>query len=202
MTDSYLRALGRDLPSFVDTNVCTSPSQATSTPGVFCPAPSTITYQVVNGGPLTSSTYTTTLFKPVSPTQARPNANFGSMTDIFSGVNSSYNALVVQVNHRMSHNIQFGANYTWSHSIDFNQNQTTFTSANSLLFPNSIAAEKGNSQYNVPNRFVLNAIITSPWKKTGWAAWLVNGWEFAPVYQIQNGLPYTLLVTGDSSPGG
>ncbi|HEY6254009.1 MAG TPA: TonB-dependent receptor, partial [Candidatus Angelobacter sp.] len=205
---SYLGSLGRELPSFVDTNICTSSSQATITStgaaAPNCPAPGTVTYQVVNGGPINSSTYTTTLFKPANtaPFQARPNGKFGSMTDIFSGVNSSYNALVVQVNHRMSHNIQFGASYTWSHAIDFGQNQTTFTSANSLLFPNSIGPEKGNSQYDVPNRFVLNAVMTSPWKKTGWAGWFTNGWEWSPVYQIQNGLPYTLQVTGDSAPGG
>lgn len=181
---SYLGSLGRELPTFVDTNVATNRI-------------SSVTYNV-NGGPLGTGTYTTALFLPFSATQARPNANFGSMSDIVSGVNSSYHALAIQVNHRMSHNIQFGANYTWAHAIDFGQNQTTFSSANSILFPNSIAAEKGNSQYDVPNRFVLNAIINSPWKKDGWLGVLANGWEFAPVYQIQNGLPYNLLVSGNA----
>jgi hypothetical protein len=182
---SYLGSLGRELPTFVDTNVATNNI-------------SSITYQVLNGGPLGSGTYTTALFRPFSATQARPNANFGAMSDIVSGVNSSYNALAVEVKHRMSHNIQFGANYTWSHAIDFNQNQTTFSSTNSFLFPNSIAAEKGNSQYDVPNRFVLNAIVNSPWKKNGWLGVFTNGWEFAPIYQIQNGLPYTLSVSGNA----
>ncbi len=181
----YLGSLGRELPTFLDTNVATNNI-------------SSITYQVTNGGPLGSGTYTTALFRPFSATQARPNANFGSMSDIISGVNSSYNALAVEVKHRMSHNIQFGANYTWAHAIDFGQNQTTFSSTNSFLFPNSIAAEKGNSQYDVPNRFVLNAIINSPWKKDGWLGVFTNGWEFAPVYQIQNGLPYNLLVSGNA----
>jgi hypothetical protein len=180
---SYLGSLARELPTFVDTNV---PLNNVGT----------ITYQVTNGGPLGSGTYTTALFKG-----ARPDANFGSKTDIVSGVNSSYHALAVEVNHRMSHNIQFGANYTWAHAIDFGQNQQTFTGTNFLLFPNTIAPEKGNSQYDVPNRFVLNAIITSPWKKDGWAGWLTNGWEFSPVYQVQNGLPFTLSVAGNA-PGG
>ncbi|HEY1525566.1 MAG TPA: TonB-dependent receptor [Candidatus Angelobacter sp.] len=181
---SYLGSLGRELPTFVDTNVATNRI-------------SSVTYNV-NGGPLGTGTYTTALFQPFSTTQARPNANFGSMSEIVSGVNSSYHALAIQVNHRMSHNIQFGANYTWAHAIDFGQNQTTFSSTNSFLFPNSIAAEKGNSQYDVPNRFVLNAIINSPWKKDGWMGVFANGWEFAPVFQIQNGLPYNLLVSGNA----
>jgi hypothetical protein len=181
---SYLGSLGRQLPTFVDTNVATNRI-------------SSVTYNV-NGGPLGTGTYTTALFQPFSTTQARPNTNFGAMSDIVSGVNSSYHALAIQANHRMSHNIQFGASYTWAHAIDYGQNQTTFSSTNSFLFPNSIAAEKGNSQYDVPNRFVLNAIINSPWKKDGWMGVLTNGWEFAPVFQIQNGLPYTLSVSGNA----
>jgi hypothetical protein len=181
----YLGSLGRELPTFLDTNVATNNV-------------SSITYQVTNGGPLGSGTFTSPLFRPFSATQARPNANFGSMSDIISGVNSSYNALAVEVKHRMSHNIQFGANYTWAHAIDYGQNQTTFSSANSFLLPNTISPEKGNSQYDVPNRFVLNAIINSPWKKDGWLGVLTNGWEFAPIYQVQNGLPYTLLVSGNA----
>jgi len=197
----YLGSMGRELPGFVDTNVCSSTSVLNPVTNNPCPAPGAITYQVIGGGPLTGSTYSTTLFKPFSATQSRPNGAFGAMTDIFSGVNSSYNAAVVDVKHRFSHNIQFDASYTWSHAIDFGQNQQTFSGTNFLLFPNSIAAEKGNSQYDVPNRFVMNAIINSPWKKDGWMGWLVNGWEWAPVYQIQNGLPYTLSVAGNA-PGG
>jgi Carboxypeptidase regulatory-like domain/TonB dependent receptor len=182
---SYLGSLGRELPNFVDTNVPLNNI-------------GTITYQVTNGGPLGTGTYTTALFKG-----ARPNASFQSLTDIFSGTNSSYHALVAQVNHRISHHIQFSASYTWSHAIDFGQNQQTFTpfSGNSLLFPNSIGPEKGNSIYDVPNRFVVHAIMTSPWKKSGWVAWFANDWEFSPVYQIQNGLPYTLSVNGDAPNG-
>lgn len=180
---SYLGSLGRHLPGFVDTNV---PLNNVGT----------VTYQVVNGGPIGASTYTSQLFKG-----ARPNAAFNSMTDIFSGINSSYNALVVQANHRMSHHIQFSASYTWSHAIDFGQNQQTFSGTNFLLFPNNIAAEKGNSIYDIPNRFVASAVMTSPWKKTGLAGWFLNNWGMAPIFQIQSGLPYTPSVSGNA-PGG
>jgi hypothetical protein len=177
---SYLGSLGRELPDFVDTNVPLNNISSN-------------TFQVGAGGPLKSATYTTQLFQG-----PRPIPTLGSMTDIFSGINSSYHALVVEANHRMSRNIQFSASYTWSHAIDFGQNQTTFTGTNFLLFPNSIAAEKGNSIYDIPNRFVANAIMTSPWKVKGWAGWLANGWELSPIVQLQNGLPYTLSVSGNA----
>src|SRR5260370_34545130 len=115
------------------------------------------------------------------------------MTEIVSAVNSNYQALAVQLNYRMSHNIQFSANYTWSHSIDFSQNQSTFSDTNDFFLPaslpNAIAAEKANSIYDVPKRFVANAVITSPWKRTGWLGWFTNDWQVDPIFQIQDGLP-------------
>ena len=188
---SYLGSLGRELPDFVDTNLCTG----AGAPAATCAAPSTVTYNVVGGGPLRSSTYSTSLFT------ARANPAFGSLTDIFSGINSSYHAMVIQANHRMNHNVQFQASYTWSHAIDYGQNQQTGTATNSLLFPNTILPEKGNSIYDVPNRFVVSAVMTSPWKRSGWAGWFINDWELAPIIQMQNGLPYTLFVSGNA-PGG
>jgi len=179
---SYLGSFGRDLPDFVDTNIA--------------PSKSTITYNVASGGPLAGPTYTTALFKG-----PRPNPKFGSITDVFSGVRSNYNALTLQVNHRMNHSLQFGANYTYSHALDNGQNGSTFTDTNDLLNPFNINAEYGNSIFNVPNRFVLNAIVTSPWHASGWKNYLVSGWEMAPIYQAQNGLPYSLITSGNA-PGG
>jgi hypothetical protein len=188
---SYLGSMGRQLPNFADINISPTTTQ-------------NITYTVVPGtggavGPIPlGATFTEPLYN------TRLNPNFSSMTDIFSGTNSSYNAFVVQASHRMSHNIQFNANYTWAHAIDFGQNQSTFSDTNDLLLPatlpNAIGAEKGNSIYDIPNRFVVNAIVTSPWKKTGWKGWLTNDWEIAPIYQIQNGLPVNMVLSG-SSPG-
>ncbi len=123
------------------------------------------------------------------------------MTDIFSGISSSYNALVVQLNHRMSHNIQFNVNYTFSHAIDFGQNGTTFTDTNDLLVPNDIGLEKGNSIYDVRHRFIVSAVGIAPWNVKGWMGYLANDWQLSPIYQVQTGLPYS-LVTAGTAPGG
>jgi hypothetical protein len=191
---SYLGSLGRQLPNFADTNICTAQGQG---PGCTNAIPN-ITYLVTGNGPIPSGT---TFSEPLY--RQRINPNFSTMTDIFSGTNSSYHALVAQISHRMSHNIQFNANYTWAHAIDFGQNQSTFSDTNDTLLPinlpNAIAAEKGNSIYDIPNRFVVNAVITSPWKKTGWLGYLTNDWEVAPIYQVQNGLPLNLVTSGSPS---
>ena len=177
---SYLGSYGRQLPGFVDTNIK--------------PSTQNISY-LVNGGPLAGQTITTPLYSN------RVNTSFGALTDIFSGINSNYQALAVQLNHRLSHNIQFNANYTWAHAIDYVQNEATFTDTNDLLDPFNLKLEKGNSIYNVPNRFIFSAVLDSPWKADGWKGFLVNGWELAPVFQEQNGLPYSLTTSGNPPNG-
>jgi outer membrane receptor protein involved in Fe transport len=194
LTVSYLGSLGRELPDFVDTNICTS-----ATAGPNCTAanaPSTITY-TVNGGPLAAiaPTYSTTLF------HARANTAFGALTKVFSGTNSNYQALAIQVNHRMSHHVQFSGNYTWAHAIDYGQNESTFSDTNDLLDPTNLAKDKGNSIYDIRHRFVLSAIMESPWKHEGWKSYVLDGWQMAPIYQFQTGLPFSLGTSG-SAPGG
>ncbi|HLY91993.1 MAG TPA: hypothetical protein VKQ89_01930, partial [Candidatus Angelobacter sp.] len=179
---SYLGSLGRELPNFVDTNLA-APTK-------------TITY-TVNGGPLAAQgpTYTTPLFS------SRLSSAFGAETAIFSGANSSYNALSFDVIHRMSHHIQFNANYTWAHALDFGQNESTFSDTNDLFSPLNFQADYGNSIYDVRHRVVLNAVANSPWKMSGWLGYLTNDWTLAPIFQFQTGLPFSLTTSGNA-PGG
>ena len=180
---SYLGSFGRDLPDFVDTNINRS-------------AAGSLTYNVGTGGPLAGPTYSTVLYKG-----PRLNPAFGAMTDIFSGISSNYNALAVRATKRFSQNFQINYNYTWSHSLDFGQNGSTFTDTNDLLDPFNIRNEYGNSNFDIRQRSVLTAILGTPWKKEGALGYLVNGWQVAPVYQAQSGLPYSLTTSG-SAPGG
>jgi hypothetical protein len=178
---SYLGSFGRQLPNFVDVNIA--------------PSTATVTYQVVNGGPIASPTYTTTKYT------ARSNPLFGSMTDITSRTISNYNALVVQVNHRMSHHVQFNASYTWAHALDNGVNGTTFSDTNDQLDPFNPNKDYGNSSFNVGRRFVTSAVVESPWHHSGLLKYFADDWQIAPIYQIQTGLPYSANVAG-SAPGG
>lgn len=185
---TWLGALGRRLPNFTDLNL----SPATS-----------INYTIADPagkGPLPNGSIVTEKFYPRSTTpncaSARPNCNFGSLTDIFSGVNSNYNGLVAQINHRFSNHLQFNANYTWSHALDYGLNNQTATVANNLLDPQDIRQEYGNSITNIPNRLVMGAIVTAPWKYKGWLAYLLNDFEASPALQVQSGLPFSVGTSG------
>jgi outer membrane receptor protein involved in Fe transport len=180
---NYLGSLGRELPDFVDTNL---------------PTPSSITYAVASSsgaGPLAPGSQVTSLFY----SGPRPNPSYGAMTSIFSGVNSSYNALAAILNKRFSSGVQFNVNYTWAHALDYGQNESTGTDTNDLLIPGCLKCEYGNSNFDVRQRIVISAVYDLPWKVQGWAGYLVNGWEFAPIYQAQSGLPYSLTTSGTPS---
>jgi outer membrane receptor protein involved in Fe transport len=176
---TYLGGLGRELPDFVDTNIDTVNT-------------STITYNIndpANAGPIKGA-FASTIYT------ARPNASFGSLTQVFSGVTSSYHALAIQLNHRLTRNLQAMTNYTWSHALDYGQNSSTSNDTDDLLVPTSVRFDYGNSNNNVPSRFVFSAVYKTPWKLTGWKGYLANDFEIAPVYQAQTGLPYSLTTSG------
>jgi hypothetical protein len=114
-----------------------------------------------------------------------------------SNVNTSYNALIAQIQHRLNHNLQFQSSYTWSHVLDYNENNTTFSSTSAILDPLNPRLEYGNGNQNVPNRFIATAIASSPWKASGWKSYLVNGYELSPSFAAQNGSPYSANITGN-----
>ncbi|NYF80765.1 TonB-dependent receptor [Granulicella arctica] len=179
MSMSYLGSLGRQLPNFVDTNIDTTNT-------------SSINYTISDAtgqGPIQSS-FGSTIYT------RRLNNSYGSLTRVFSGVSSSYHALAVQFNHRMTHHVQLMSNYTWSHALDYGLNSSTSNDTNDLLVPTSLAPDYGNSNTNVPNRFVFAAVYETPWKLSGWEGYLVNGFKIAPVFQMQNGLPFSLTTSG------
>lgn len=189
---TWLAAFGRRLPNFVDTNLPKSTG--------------TVSYTVVDNtgvGPLTAGTVVQLPYYSIGATSnsnGRLDGNYGSTTDIFSGVNSNYEALVAAVSHRFSHRLQFNVNYTWSHALDFGENNTTFTNQNSLLDPFKLRAEYGNSNQNVPNRIVAYGIYETPSTFHGILGYMLNQYEIAPSYSEQNGLPYTAGVS--SGTGG
>jgi hypothetical protein len=191
---SYLGALGRELPNFLDLNL----NPATVKNVTITVADSTGKGPLANGSSFTVPTYTsygnTALFGSVA-------SNFQTITEFTSNVNSSYNGFVAEVQNRSFHNLQFDANYTWSHALDFAQSANTTVSSNSWYDPfGNARANYGNSGYNVPNRFVAYAIYSLPNLSTGsWYKYLTNNWSIDTSFQMQSGLPYTTSVSSFNS---
>lgn len=194
---SYLGALGRHLPNFLNLNLNPSTTLTTITvagdpngKGPLGPTGTKLTVPVFTGYGNTA------LFGSVA-------SNFQAITEMTSNVNSSYNALVAEVVNHTFKNIQFDANYTWSHALDFAQNAYTQGTTNSWYDPfGNPRVNYGNSSFNVPNRFVGWVVYSFPNLHSDSFALrsITNGWSMNNSFQMQNGLPFT--AGSSSSPGG
>jgi hypothetical protein len=189
---SYLGALGRELPNFLDVNL--NPATVAS---------KTITISDTTGnGPLPNgATYTV----PVYTSYGNANlfgsaaADYTTITEMVSNVNSNYNAAVIEILNRSLKSIQFDANYTWSHALDFAQNADTEGNTNGRWYDpySNPRINYGDSSFNVPNRFVAYALYKFPnIHSTDWAKYLINDWSLDDSFQMQNGLPYTAGIGG------
>jgi hypothetical protein len=181
---SYLGALGRELPNYLDVNL--APPQVTE-------------YIQANNGPIGGTLTAVPTFGTctASSTCTHPtgylNTNFGNITELVSNINSSYNGLVFEILNRSAHGLQFDANYTWAHALDFNQNASSTTSTNNWLNPYASARDNyGTSQFNVGNRFVGYILYNVPNLHSGTALkYLTNDWSIGNTFQMQNGLPFS-----------
>jgi Carboxypeptidase regulatory-like domain/TonB-dependent Receptor Plug Domain len=191
---SYLGALGRDLPNFLDLNL---------NPATVKNVQITVV-DSANKGPLPSGTvYSVPTYTGYGNTGlfGAAAANYQSITEMTSNITSNYNAFVAEIQNHSLHSIQFDANYTWSHALDFAQTATTTNATNNWYDPfGNSRINYGNSSYNVPNRFVAYALYTFPNLHSGtWLKYLTNEWSLDTSFQMQNGLPYTLSVSSYNS---
>jgi hypothetical protein len=118
---------------------------------------------------------------------------------IASNGNSSYNSLQVSLEKRFSRGFSVNANYTRSKSIDQGSGAGTdwpaFTDNNDFNF------DRGPSDFNVPNRFVLSWVWDLPPVSGGAGAVRVitNNWNFSGILTRQSGMPFTIFSGEDNS---
>jgi len=187
-------ALGRELPNFLNVNLNPATTYQNTLTVIENPKnPGTGCGPVACGTQITSTVYSRNYI----------NTNYGFVTEVVSNINSSYHGLIAEVQNRSNKYVQFDANYTFSHALDFNQNQSTSPSTNNWYDPQgNPRANYGNSNYNVPNRFVTWALLQYPGKSNTWMRYLTDGWHLNPVLQLQNGLPYSAGVSGTQGASG
>ena len=184
---SYLGALGRELTNFVNTNLNPVTTNATIT--IVDPS---------GKGPIAAGTQFV-----VPQYTGYKNTAYTSITEVVSNINSSYNALVYEIQNRSLKSIQFDVNYVWSHALDYNQNATTTNTANNQYDPyGNLRANYGNSNYNVPNRVAGYVLYNLPNRKgKSPLNYLTNDWAINSAFQVQSGLPYSASMSGYASSG-
>jgi hypothetical protein len=123
-----------------------------------------------------------------------PNTTLNNIIDISGVGNSSYNALWVTANKRLSRGLQFNASYTFSKSIDYNSLNTQ-----GVVVQNSfnLRGDRGLSDFDARHRFVINALYELPLRGSR----LVEGWQLSSIVQLQGGNPVNLVTSINSFTG-
>jgi hypothetical protein len=123
-----------------------------------------------------------------------PGRTLGNILENGSAGNSSYNALWLTANKRISRGLQFNASYTFSKSIDYNS-----LNSQGVVVQDSfnIRGSRGLSDFDARHRFVINWLYELPFKGNR----LIEGWQFSSITQLQSGNPVNLVTNINSFTG-
>ena len=119
---------------------------------------------------------------PIAPNLPLLNITFREGTG-----NSSYNALWVTANKRLSRGLQFNASYTFSKSIDLNSQSSQGVTVQDSY---NLQGDRGLSDFDARHRFVVSGLYELPFRGNQ----LKEGWQLSLITQSQSGNPVTLLA--------
>jgi TonB dependent receptor-like, beta-barrel len=110
-----------------------------------------------------------------------------------SSANSNYNALQTSLRVTDWHGFTSTLNYNWSHSIDDASDGEEYvpnaSQPNDSTAP--IGSNRGNSNFDVRNRFTWNFVYQFPNQKGSWQR-VTDGWGVNGIVTVQSGQPFQL----------
>ena len=147
------------------------------------------------------------------PVQSRPNPSLSGGFFWLTEGNSSYNALQIDVTHRLSKGLQFRANYTWSKNLDINSGLTGAQANNQaqmVLDRNDLRRDWGPSALNITSQSSISARYELPFGQgqhwlgnvTGLENKLITGWQLNGIGTFLTGFPFTPLIGANRSGDG
>jgi hypothetical protein len=169
----YVNALGRNLPVLVDVNLVPTGQALGDGRPVFSTA--------VNAG-------------------TRANPVFNKVDCFLSTGESTYNALTVNVNKRMSHGFQFQATYTLAKGEDNAPLTGTYVVGSTddrVSVPGNLDYDKGVTIFNQTHTFSLSALIAPRLEGDGAGAAILNNNQLGFILQANSGLPFNVRSNRD-----
>ncbi len=147
------------------------------------------------------------------PVGTRPNPYLGAGFFWYTEGNNRYNALKVDVTHRLSQGLQFRANYTWSKNLDMNSGLTGAQAQNQaqmIMDRNDLGRDWGPSALNVEHQASLSAHYELPFGKgkrfmngsSGLADKIIGGWQLNEITTLLSGFPFTPQIGSNRSGDG
>jgi len=148
-------------------------------------------------------------FAPRSP---RMNPALSNARYSVSSAISNYNGLVLDLNLRFSHGLQYRLNYTFSKSLDTHSSSWQANAGGAINYMNPFDAhvDYGPSDFNVPHRIAGNLGYELPVGKNkrflNGGAPLPNaifgGWQINAIFSAQSGFPFSPRVGFNQSGSG
>jgi hypothetical protein len=132
----------------------------------------------------------------------RPNQNFGNIQEIKNAEVSNFNGMNVVFTQRTHHGLSAQLNYTWSHSLDMGLYST---GGGAIVNPYDGAADYGNSNDDIRQRFVGNFVYLIPFftqSKRWTTREFVAGWSFSGIFTAQTGNPVNVTISADQANTG
>lgn len=125
-------------------------------------------------------------------TRALYGPNFGQVLEFTSEGTSSYQALQIGIEKRLSHGLQIRSNFTWSKSVDILSN----ASYSSLVVSNpmDLRHDRGVASTNVPLISITNLVYTTLDLRghNGFVRAVLGSWEGSLIYTMQSGFPFSI----------
>ncbi|MBI1766426.1 MAG: TonB-dependent receptor [Acidobacteria bacterium] len=141
---------------------------------------------------------------PGTASPTRPITGFGRIAEFESNANSSYNALILQINKRFAKHYQYLFAYTFSKVIDDAPDATSVVTANAgddtkqAQYSTLLSDERGVGNANVPHRVVVSGLWNLDYfKGTGPARQLLGGWEVSGILQASSNLPFSARLAAN-----
>ncbi|MBZ5565286.1 MAG: carboxypeptidase regulatory-like domain-containing protein [Acidobacteriia bacterium] len=116
--------------------------------------------------------------------------SFANISYLQSQASSAYNALSLQAQHRMSHNVSLNAVYTWSRAID-----DTSVDGNDPVDIQNRKLERGLSNFDHAQKFTAYATWNLPGLQGSnrFLKTVAGGWKVTPLVMLQSGAPFNVL---------
>ncbi len=134
----------------------------------------------------------------VDAQKRRPFPEFSLLTMDTSGGNSEYHSLQLGLDKRFSRGFTVNANYTLGKSIDWVSYLTDLDGIN-VVNPFNARAYRGVSDFNIPQRLIVNYVWQLPSPREGLSRHLFGNWETSAIWNWQSGFPLNIDSGEDNS---
>ncbi len=132
----------------------------------------------------------------ISPDSVRPYLGWSNIVAYATRFNSNYNALQVELLHRLQHGLSFQASYTYSKVLT-DESSTGSWPQNSFDF----RAERGVADFDMTHMLVLNYSWDLPFfhHSSGFKKSALDGWQLSGITKFQSGSPINITWLADQA---